>query len=81
MHFSTDEKIAFLRKHGYVVEKKVVRMGYPCYHNDIEYEDVEVWAVSRDGAEAHKPGGYNFTATAWVDAAFNYAMKEAMLRL
>jgi hypothetical protein len=67
-----EEKEEFLRRRGFSVEKRTERMAWPVYHDDMEYEDVEVLAVlDGDGKPYRRPGGYNFKKDDWLDAAFN----------
>jgi len=78
LHFTDGEKVGFLQDRGFDTKQIEVEMSYPCYHNDMEYSTVTVRAVYKDGKEYHKPCGYNFGATEWVDTIF---LEEASKRL
>lgn len=67
IYLTEAEQISFLTSLGYEVKKTIVPMGYPCYHNDMEHADVEVWAVYKAGHPFAKPGGYNFRKDEWLE--------------
>lgn len=78
LYFTEKEQIKFLRSRGFSVEHKVISMGYPCYHDDMEHEDVKVYAVYKNGKEYEKPCGYNFRRDEWVETVFE---QEMLLKL
>lgn len=84
VYCTESEKIEFLERRGFTVRKEVVKMAYPGYQNQMDYEDMEVTAVyNEDGRPYHKPGGYNFKKGDWLESAFgaqaNIVFKEVVL--
>ena len=61
--------------------KKTVTMAYPAYHNDMEYSEVEVLVVTKDGVEVGKPSGYYFGKEAWLNNVFYKEMANCLLSL
>lgn len=81
LYFKDEEKREFLKKRGYAVLEKTIQMAYPAYHNDMEYEDVVVWAVLKGGKDYMKPLGYNFGKNDWIDAVFNAELPKRLLEV
>ncbi len=72
LYLTIEEKIDFLKKKGYEIKEQTVSMGTPVYHNDMEYEDVKVLTVLKDGKEMSqdRPSGYGFGREDWIDNVF-----------
>jgi hypothetical protein len=81
IHFDESEKHKFLSSCGFTIKKMIVGMGYPCYHNDMEHEDVEVYAVFLNGKEYHRPCGYNFAHDKWVDSVFESELSKKIKKM
>ena len=81
IHFSLEEKIKFLQDKGLEVKEAIVTMAYPCYHDDMEYEDLKVWAIYKDGQEYQKPGGYNFQKEEWLDNVFRGEVNKKLKQI
>lgn len=73
-----DEKIDYLQRQGFEV-KRIQHTNYVnCYHNQIEEEHVEVYAVYQNGQEFRKPGysHYGLREWSWVDSVFESIIQE-----
>jgi hypothetical protein len=80
-HFYLEDKLSFLRKLGYEIKQIDYEMSYPCYHNDVEYGNVKVWAVYYKNQEYLKPSGYNFGQEEWLDYVFCEEMQKKLRKI
>ena len=81
LYFTEEEMMTFLRKKGYTVEPRVISMAYHEYHNQVSYDDVQVFAVSKDGADIQKPSGYSFSKYDWLKDVFRTEIRKAILSI
>lgn len=75
-YFSHDEMTTILEQNGYTVKLVTVNMRYSVYHNDVEYEDVEVWGVFDGDGEYKKPSYLDFKKYDWLRDAFTSVAKQ-----